>query len=452
MTARALAEWATNGHAAPDHVRRGVARHVFDGLACALGALRTGQVPAAVEVAAGLGGPPEARLPGRPQRLSAPAGALAWGSVLHALDFDDTHAAGLVHATAVSLPAAFTVGEETGTSGAAVLDALVAGAETACRVGLAAPYGFQTRGLHATMIGGVFSSAVIASRLMGLNADRTTDALGIAGSQAGGLLAFLGTGASTKQLHPGLASQAGILAARLAAAGATGPDTVFDGPHGVFDTLADGPTDPSSIAQGLGDRWECLRIGIKPYPACQLSHATLDATAVVLEERTFGPADVDHLVARVHPDSAVIVCDPGRDLTAPTSEYAAKFSLPWSVAALITDGHVGVDTFRPESVRRSDVAELARRVHVEVTPSETPAADAPGSVDVVLRDGAVLTGRVPRSAGGPDNPLTDDALRAKADGLAGRETVGLLRAVLALADDADLETVFAEFDTLAHQE
>lgn len=448
MTAKALAEWATNGRAAPDAVRHRVAHHVFDALACALGALRAGEVPATVEVAAGLGGPPEAGIPGRPGRVSAPAAALAWGSLVHALDFDDTHAAGLVHATTVSLPAAFAVGEETAASGAAVLDALIAGSETACRVGLAAPYGFQNRGLHATMIGGVFSSAVIASRLMDLDARQTTDALGIAGSQAGGLLAFLGTGASTKQLHPGLASHAGTLAARLAAAGATGPHTVFDGPNGVFDTLTDGPTDPQSIARELGDRWESLRVGIKPYPACQLSHATLDATASALEQRAFGADDVDHLVARVHPDSAAIVCEPGRDLAAPASQYAAKFSLPWCVAALIVDGHVGVDTFAAESVRRPEVSEVAERVRVEITPSQIAAADVPGSVDVVLNDGTIVTGRVQRSAGGPDNPISESALVAKADGLAGRDTAGLLAAVTGLHEQPSLGPLLAEFDAL----
>src|SRR5690606_22815470 len=139
---------------------------------------------------------------------------------------------------------------ERGATGEQVLTAAVIGYETACRVAAAAPHGFHARGLHATMIAGVFSSALVAARLTGLDAERGTDALGIAGSQAGGLLAFLGTEASTKQLHPGFASQAGILAARLAEAGASGPATVFDGPHGIYDAMASGNVAPATILDG----------------------------------------------------------------------------------------------------------------------------------------------------------------------------------------------------------
>lgn len=439
MTARALADWSVTVATFPAEVRRAARRHIFDGLANVVGAVRTGAVPAAVSVAADLGGAPEATIlaNGR-RRVSAPAAALANGSLVHALDFDDTHAGGLIHATSVVLPAALAVGEQTSATGTAVLDAAIVGYEAACRIAAAAPHGFHARGLHATMVAGVFSSALVAARLLRFDAERTTHALGIAGSQAGGLLAFLGTGASTKQLHPGFAAHAGILAARLAAAGATGPETVFDGPHGVYDALAEGPADPAAIVRDLGQRWETTRIGIKPYPACQLSHATLDAVAAALATRPVRPDDVVRIVARVHPDSAAVVCDPGRDLTRPASAYAAKFSLPWSVAALVCDGRLGLDTFDPDAIGRPEVTALAARVRVEIAPSDQVAADAPGQVTVVLHDGTELTGSVPRSAGGPDNPLTDEGLLAKATGLVGRDAAPLLDAVRDLDQHANL--------------
>jgi 2-methylcitrate dehydratase PrpD len=418
VIARELATWATSPVDVPPSVADTALRHLLDGVGTALGGLRAGTAQPAVEVALGLGGPPEATVLGTRTKVGAPAAALANGTLVHALDFDDTHAGGLVHATAVVLPAALAVGQQVGASGRDVLTAAVVGYEAVTRIASAAPHGFHARGLHATAVAGVFSSALVAARLSGLDVTTTTNALGIAGSQAGGLLAFLGTSAATKMLHPGLASQSGILAARLAAAGATGPESVFEGRNGLYEALATGHVDVEVVLDGLGVRWETTRIGIKPYPACQLSHATLDAVQDARARHAFGPEDVLSVDAVVHPDSAPTVCPDDRDLAHPTTGYAAKFSLPWSVAALVTDGVLGVPQFEPESIARPAVADLATRVTWRLE-GTGHAADAPGSVRVTLRDGTVVHGAVERSGGGPDNPLTHDELVAKFAGNAG---------------------------------
>jgi 2-methylcitrate dehydratase PrpD len=446
MIASTLAEWVVGDLDAPATVRAAATRHLLDGFGTALGAARSGAARPAVTVATGLGGPPEATVIGTATRLSAPAAALANGTLVHALDFDDTHAGGLVHATAVVLPAVFAVSQEVGADGRTALDAAIAGLEVACRVAAAAPYRFQARGLHATMIAGVFSSAAVAARLGGLDAATTASALGIAGSQAGGLLAFLGTGASTKQLHPGFASQSGFTAARLAAASASGPLTVFDGPHGVYDALAGGEADPSSILRGLGTTWETERIGIKPYPACQLSHATVDA---VRDARSRRPFDVDEVVAieaAVHPDSAIVVCD-GDELAHPRSAYAAKFSLPWTVAAFVHDGALTPTTFDSESIARPDVADLAGRVTWHLGDGAGAAADAAGSVRITLVNGEVVEGTVARSAGGPDNPLDRNQLLEKFFANAGPDADELRDLVERLDDLESVEPVLAATHT-----
>ncbi len=450
MIATRLAEWAVGDLTVPDAVLRAAVRHLTDGLGAAVAGARAGSASPAVTVATGLGGGPEATILGTTTRVSAPAAALANGTLVHALDFDDTHAGGLVHATAVVLPAAFAVGEQVGAAGWQILEAAVVGYEVACRVAAAAPHAFHAGGLHATMVAGVFSSAAVTSRLLGLDAATTTHALGIAGSQAGGLLAFLATGASTKQLHPGFASQSGILAARLAAAGATGPETVFDGPHGVYDALA-----PAAVAQGRvdtsvllrdlgGDRaehWETTRIGIKPWPTCQLAHATMAAALGALVAAGGTAGDVVAVHARVHPDSVAVVCPEGRDLARPASGYAAKFSLPWSVAALLVDGAVGIDTYDTAGLSRPDVVELAARVTWEASDDTVVAADAPGDVTLTLADGREVSGHVDRSPGGGSNPLDDEQLQAKLAGNVGEFAPDLAAAVSALPDAADLSTI-----------
>jgi len=436
--ARALAEWVVRLRLddIPADVRHAACRHLLDGLGTGLAAAREGAADPAVTVAIGLGGPPEATVLGGRTRISAPAAALATGTLVHALDFDDTHAGGLVHATAAVLPATLAVGEQVGASGADVLTAAVIGYEVVCRTAAAAPHAFHARGLHATSVCGVLAAAAVAGRLSGLDAARLTSALGIAGSSAGGLLEFLHTGSSTKQLHPGLAGSAGIVAARLAAAGASGPDTVLEGGYGIYAALAGrADVEAKSVLDGLGDRWETTRITVKPYPACQLLHASLDA-ALALPR-----GDVVSVVAELHPDAVPIVAEPRPSKVRPRTPYGAKFSLPWSVAAALADGRVDVRTYAPERLDRPEVTALADRVTVRVVDLPGPAADAPGRLVATLADGREVVAETARSRGGPETPLSDVDLVAKAVANAGgasAATAALVRATLDLAAEPDL--------------
>lgn len=429
----------------PDSARHAARRHLLDAVGLTIVGHTSGAAAPSLRVARAMGGPAESRILGDRMLIGAPAAAMANGALVHALDFDDTHAGGLVHASAVVLPAAFTVAQHVGASGMDVLLASIVGYETVCRIAMASPHGFHARGLHATQVAGVFSAAAVTSRLGGLDADTAVNALGIAGSSAGGLLEFLTTGSSTKQLHPGGASLNGVLAARLASAGATGPATVLEGPHGVYAALSAREADLDSVVGGLGDRWEVERITIKPYPSCQLMHVTLDAIESLLD-RIPDPQSVRRITAAVHPDSAPTVCEPTAVKVAPRSSYDAKFSLPWSVAALITDRSVGVETYELDSVLRPEVAELSARVVSDVVDLSGGgvAADAPGRVEVELADGTVLRGEVARSLGGPDQPLSDDGLLAKFFGNVGGESVTsreLADRVLSLDDQTDLTAI-----------
>ncbi len=166
--------------------------------------------------------------------ISAPAAGMATAVLVHALDFDDTHAGALVHATAVSVPAALAVGQQVRATGADVLTAAAIGLETACRLGGRQPSWFPRTCLHATAVVGPFAAALVTGKLTGLPVPALVHALGVAGSSSGGLLEFLDTDADTKALHPpGSATLGGILAARLAAAGASGPASVLEGRGGV---------------------------------------------------------------------------------------------------------------------------------------------------------------------------------------------------------------------------
>lgn len=445
MTSSVLAQWAHDLTVADlsDGVRHAVARHLLDGIGNAVAAQRLGYGHAAWAVADALGGPPEARPLTGTRALSAPAAGMATAVLVHALDFDDTHAGGLVHATAVSLPAAFAVGQQVRATGAEVLTAAAIGLETACRIGAASPHGFHGRGLHATAVVGPFAAALVAGKLSGSPVSVLIHALGVAGSSSGGLLEFLDTDADTKALHPGSATLGGILAARLAAAGASGPASVFEGRRGIYASMSERPADLTVLTAGLGTDWEATRIGIKPYPSCQLMHVTLDAVASALADTAVDPAQVVEIEVHVHPDSVPIVCGPNAGIAAPRSTYDGKFDLPWSVAALVHDGRTDVATYTDASIARDEVLATARTVRVVEAPTDGPAASAPGHAVITLDNGRVLEGKVEGSRGTVALPLDDAQLLAKfaancGDHPRARE---LADRILGLADEPDLTPI-----------
>lgn len=432
--AETFAEWALSLRPGdvPADVRAAATRHLLDGVGCAIAAVRSAAAPYASSL---LDSADEATVLGTGARASVPHAALANGILVHALDFDDTHASALVHSTAAVLPAAFATGEHAGASGAEVLAAVVAGYEVVNRLGAAIPHGFHVRGFHATSVCGVFASALVSSKLAGLDARTTVHALGIAGSAAAGSLEFLRTGSSTKQMHPGLAAMNGIVAARLAAAGADGPATIFEGDHGLYRSYLGVDVEPARLTAGLGQRWETTRITIKPYPACQLSHASLDALRAAGVPSS---GDVAAVTFEVPRDVAEIVC--GKP--APRTPYEGKFSLEYSAAALLADGELTIGSFDPGSLARKDVLALAARIGWKDRPYDGVPAEAPGVCEVRLHDGTLLRGEVAKSRGGPGAPLSEDELLAKFRSNGGSDA--LAGALLSLDTQSSLAEVMRQ--------
>ena len=408
-----LVGWAWGLEAAdlPAAVRRTIARHVLDGVGTTIGALRTGAAPFAAEVARRLGGPPVATLLGSDERVGPGPAALASGTNMHALDFDDTHAGALIHGTATVLPTALAVGEEVGASDDELLSSLAAGYEVVLRIGAAVPHGFHARGFHASSVCGVFGAALVASRLRGASARTAVNALGIAGSQAAGSLEFLATGSATKQLHLGWASFSGIVASDFAIAGADGPVSILEGDAGLFRSYTGRPGDPEAVLSGLGSWFELEQITIKPDPVCQLSHAALDAAREL--DAPVPPGRIERIEVALPEDSVDIVGEPVAEKARPRTAYEAKFSLPWCLALLLHGEEIAVDTFAPDVLAREDLAALAAKVVIEPFDPGMAAASAPSRLRVVADDGSVHEASVPGSRGTPERPLDDAALEAK---------------------------------------
>ncbi len=381
--------------------------HVLDAVGTGLAALALDELPAPRAVALEMGGKPEATALGLPGRVGAGPAALANGSMMHALDFDDTHEVALVHSSAVVAATVLAVGEATGSSGRELIAAAVGGYEISSRIGLANPGALHLRGFHPTSVCGVFAAAAAAARLRGLSAEQTANALGIAGSQASGLMEFLADGSQTKPLHAGWAAFAGITAAALAAHGATGPASVLEGRFGLLASHV-GEFDESGLAAELGTRWETTQIAFKAYPSCHCSHAVLDAVI----ETGIGAEGVEEIVCLVPGDVAIgLVLEPAERKARPATAYDAKFSLPYCIGALLTRGELGVDAFTPEAIADERALAIAAKVSYEVAEFEG-GNDLSGGVRARV-GGREVEARVLQPRGGPANPLSDDELHAK---------------------------------------
>jgi 2-methylcitrate dehydratase PrpD len=391
----------------PADVVHAAKRHVLDAIGVALAAADAGAGAPVVESVRAWAGAREASVIGHDFGAPAPHAALANGTLAHALDFDDTHPESIVHPSAFVVPAALAAGEESGADGRSFIAACVAGYEVSTRIGAAAPGRFHARGLHTTGLCGTFGAAAVAGVLWGLTPAQLTNAFGVAGSQSSGLFAYLEDGSETKRFHAGWAAQGGIVAADLARRGFTGPATIFEGPHGLFDAfLAGEAIDRSRLVRGLGSEWETTRIAIKPYPACHFVHAFMDAS-VRLGVRS---GDVEEITCAIASPAVGIVCEPRAGRLNPATTYAAQFSLPFAVASAIVGGRDGLDLFGEDARNDKRVLALAERVR-HVVDDSIPTFG--GRVTIQLRDGRVREADELVNRGHPDRPLSDEDVTAK---------------------------------------
>src|SRR6266511_2581329 len=343
--ARRLAEFTASLDFAdlPPAVAASVQLRTLDVLGIALAASTGEAAPSILGALEGWGAAGDCTVIGAKRTAAAPLAILANGALAHSLDFDDTHAASITHASAVVVPVALALGEAAGLDGRALVTAMVAGYETITRLGMAAPGAFHARGWHATSVCGPFAAALVAGRIEGLDADRLTAALGIAGSFASGVMEYLDDGSWVKRVHAGWAGHGGAIAAALARGGFTGPASILEGRFGLYRTFLGAEPDVSPFAT-LGREWETPAIGCKPYPCCHLNHAYLDCALELRRAHAFAPEDVEAVECRVPAGQVPIVCEPRPAKLRPRTAYEAQFSLPYSIACALLDGRVGLDS------------------------------------------------------------------------------------------------------------
>lgn len=364
-----------------------------------------------------IAGDGKATVIGSSRTMDTGSAALVNGLLIHGLDFDDTHLAGVIHTSAGVLPAALAAGELEGRSGREILRAFVLGSEVSARVGIAAAGDFHARGFHPTGVAGAFGATVAAGLLFGLQPEELAVAQGIVGSMASGLLEFLEEGAWTKRVHPGWAAHAGVTAASLASAGFSGPSAVYEGRYGLYAThLGTRELTLDGIAEEIGERWEILNVAVKPYPACHFVHAFIDAALELRESEGFTSADVESVICKIAQGEVETVCEPLGNKRRPQSTYDAQFSVPYVVASAIVRGRrLGIKDFDEDCIGDEQILELAKRVGYEADPESGFPRHFSGEVVAKLRDGRTVSWREQINRGAPERPLSREEIREKFD-------------------------------------
>src|SRR5471032_1504637 len=343
---------------------------------------------------------------GHKRTLNAAGAAFVNGTAAHGEDFDDTFEGGPVHAGAVIVPAVLAACERHHPDGRMALIGIAVGTEVLCRLSLVVPKAVHKAGFHPTAIFGAMGAAAGVGAALGLNAGQIVDALGIAGSMAGGIIEYLAEGAWTKRMHAGWAAQSGIRAALLAQAGFVGPRTVFEGVHGLFHGFAHtNKGDYDALTGDFGTRWVTDTLAFKPYPCGTMAQPYIDC-ARRLAARGIQPEEVESILCEVAEGTVHRLWEPLADKQRPRNGYSAKFATPYLLATGFVHGGVGLGAFIEQAIADRDVLALAAKVKFVIDPQNPYPTNYTGHLRATMKDGSVIEERQPHMRGGAQEPLT----------------------------------------------
>lgn len=372
------------------------------------------------EMGRSLGGRGESVIWGSSLRLPSHDAARLNAVMVHALEFDDTFGPGYLHPSAIVFPAAFAVADMVGTiTGREFLTATTLATDIACRLSLAGQPGVDAfaTGWHNTTLIGYLSAALVAGRLMRLDLAQLVNAAGIAGHQAAGNAQSHIDNALTKRLGPGFASAAGVMAARLAGRGMTGPRGVLEGQKGWFSQFHKGNYSRDLLLGELGKSFPGAQMSYKPWPSCRGSHTSADAALQLISRHGLQPGQIDRILIRNGPAEWPFLSNPIERKRHPTTSVEAQFSIPWVVAAAFTDGKVRIAHFTPEALQRADIRAMAERVSAVQEGGLANPSGGPGqaAIEVTTQDGRTLHCHVVSAKGDPKAPMSAAEMAQKFD-------------------------------------
>jgi 2-methylcitrate dehydratase PrpD len=418
-----------------------------DTLACALAALDEPVVhitgAAVPDLAAASASMRIASVWGGGRKLALADAAYLNAITSHALDFDDNMPSLRGHPSTTQWPAALTIGEAVGASGAGILAAYVMGIEVTGKLGMTMGFGHYARGWHPTGTVGIFGATAVAARLLGLDAAQLCHAWALAASQSAGLVANFGTMA--KSFHAGHAVRCAVQSAMLAQSGFTANPAIFDGPNSVIATYRGEEGEPlQAQLERLGKPWEISDPGlyVKVWPCCYCSHRAIAGLLALMRQHAIGVDEIREISVGFPPgtDSALV-------RTPPANGLAGKFSLAYTLAATAIDGAVTLATFTDEMLARPQARALMERVRDYPIEDPRRYSSTVGYNDVSVHTArGQFTLRVKSTPGSPEAPLRPEELDAKfldcskspLEPAGATRTLDCIRRLASAADGAEL--------------
>jgi 2-methylcitrate dehydratase PrpD len=356
---------------------------------------------ALMEFFRGEGGKEEATILIHGEKISAQNAVFINSVMARALDFCDATAPGL-HIGSSTVPTALAAAElRGGCNGRDFLTALFLGSEVATRLNLSRS---AYDGFDPTGVCGVFAATVVASKLLRLNLAETWDALGLAFNRCGGSFQSNIDGSLAVRVIQGWVSQTGIMCARLARLGVTGPKNFLEGIYGYFHLYAKDVFDPEAVAGSLGERFELKKLTFKKYPSCGATLASTHAILSLIEEKHFAPEDIDRIDIAVRPYTHKLA---GHQFQiGDNPRVNAQFSIQYCVANALLRKSSKLRHFEESYVRDPNIMELIKKIHVTADPALEQRGDTPVDMKLLTLKGDVYFKSVDIAPGSPGNPLT----------------------------------------------